>query len=85
MTIDYIFEMVDEMIDMEGDINIAGTTFSRSYILKKLDPIAYREVALGMIDSHLEDLRDDLDRLDPVEDADQVDFLNERIEELENF
>lgn len=35
-------EQYDEMLDEEGDIKVAGCTFSPSQILKELDPTAYR-------------------------------------------
>ena len=80
-----VLDMVDELLDSEGDVVIAGITFSRSQILKELDPIAYREVCLGYVSCHLEDLQDELECLDPESDADQVEFLKERIAELEEF
>ena len=80
-----ITDMVDEMLDEGGDVVIGGRTFSRSYILEQLDPIAYREVCLGYVNCHLDDLQDELQCLDPETDADQVEFLKERIAELEEF
>jgi hypothetical protein len=80
-----IIEMVDEMLDMEGDVIIGNLTFSRSAIVKRLDPIAYRVICNEMIDSHLEDLQYDLERMDPEFDADDIEFVKERIAELENF
>ena len=80
-----IREMVDELLDMDGDINIAGNIFSRSDILKSLDPTAYRILCIDTADALIEDLRDDLDRLDPVEDFDEVEDLKSRIAELENI
>ena len=77
-----VIDLVDELLDMDGDVTIAGVTFSRSYILKRLDPIAYREILLDTVNAHIEDLQDDLDRLDPVEDFDEVEELKSRIEEL---
>lgn len=85
MNVDAVNEIVDEILDSEGDIKIAGITFSRSYILKELDPIAYREVALEVISNHLEDLQHDLESLDPEEDADEVETLKALIEELEDY
>lgn len=82
---DYIAEMVDEMLDMDGDIEIAGITFRKSYILRELDPIAYREVCLNVINTRLEDLQYDLESLDPELDADEVEFIKAQIEELENY
>ena len=77
-----VYDLVDELLDMDGDINIAGNVFSRSDILKSLDPTAYREVVLDTVNAHIEDLQDDLDRLDPVEDFDEVEELKSRIAEL---
>jgi hypothetical protein len=81
---DELEDMVNEMLDMNGDVKIAGVTFSRSYILRKLDPTAYRTLCVDMADAHLEDLRDDLSRLDPVTDFDEVEELKARIAELES-
>lgn len=80
-----IIEMVDEMLDCEGDVIIGNLTFSRSAIVKRLDPVAYRVICNEMIDSHLEDLQYDLQRMDPEFDADDIEFVKERIAELENF
>ena len=80
-----IREMVDELLDMDGDINIAGNIFTRSDILKSLDPTAYRELCIDTADALIEDLKYDLDRLDPVEDFDEVEDLKFRIKELESI
>ena len=82
---DYILEMVDEMLDMEGDIKIGGITFSRSYILRKLDPIAYREIVDDIVTDQIENLSSDLQSLDPEVDADEIADLEERIAELEDL
>jgi len=37
---DMIEEMVDELLDMEGTVEVAGSVFSRSAILRELDPTA---------------------------------------------
>ena len=82
-------EMVDELLDSEGDVVIAGITFSRSQILKELDPIAYREIMLEMADSHIEDLKSDLEFLQDSdidgEHYDEIDDLKSRIRELEGI
>jgi hypothetical protein len=78
-----IMEMVDELLDMEGDVVIGNLTFSRSYIVKRLDPIAYREICNDVVSSQIEDLQYDLDRLDPEVDADEIADIKERIEDLE--
>jgi len=80
-----IIEMVDEMIDDEGDVIIGNLTFSRSEIVKRLDPVAYRIMVNEIIDSHIEDLEYDLQRMDPEFDSEDMEFVRERIAELENF
>lgn len=80
-----IYDLVDELLDMDGDINIAGNIFTRSDVLKSLDPTAYREIVLDTVNSHIEDLQYDLDRLDPELDADEIEDLKERIAELQDF
>ena len=80
-----VYDLVDELLDMDGDVIIAGNVFSRSDILKSLDPHAYREILLDTVNAHIEDLQDDLDRLDPVEDFDEVEELKSRIAELSDI
>jgi hypothetical protein len=77
-----IIEMIDEMLDMDGDLIIGNLTFSRSEIVKRLDPIAYREMALNIVNSHIEDLQYDLERSD---DPDEIETIKESIAELEDF
>ena len=77
-----VYDLVDELLDMDGDVIIAGNVFSRSDILKSLDPTGYREVVLDTVNAHIEDLQDDLDRLDPELDADEVEEIKSRIAEL---
>lgn len=78
-----IIEMVDEMIDCDGDVIIGNLTFSRSEIVKRLDPIAYRMMVNEIIDSQIEDLQYDLDRMDPELDADDIAEIHVQIVELE--
>ena len=47
---DDILDMVDEMIDMDGEVKISGSTFSRSAILREMDPVAYRNMVTDMAD-----------------------------------
>lgn len=84
MRSDDILEMVDEMLDGEGDVIIGNLSFSRSEIVKRLDPTAYRIIVNEMIDTHIEELRDDLDRLDPELDADEVEQMQGIISDLED-
>jgi hypothetical protein len=78
-----IMEMVDELLDSEGDVVIGSLTFSRSDIVKRLDPVAYREICNDVVSSQIDDLQYDLDRLDPEVDADEIADIKERIEDLE--
>jgi len=77
-----IIEMIDEMLDCEGDVVIGNLTFSRSQIVKRLDPVAYREIALDIVNSHIEDLQYDLERSD---NEDEIEYIKENIAELEDF
>ncbi len=82
-------EMVDELLDSEGDVVIGNLTFSRSQIVKELDPIAYREMLNDMADAHIEDLKSDLEFLQDSdidgEHYDEIDDLKSRIRELEGI
>ena len=80
-----IIEMIDELLDSEGDVKIGNLTFSRSEIVKRLDPIAYREIALDIVNAQIEDLEYDLQRMDPEFDSEDMEFIREQIAELENF
>ena len=77
-----IIEMIDEMLDCEGDVVIGNLTFSRSQIVKRLDPVAYREMALDIVNSQIDDLQYDLERSD---DEDEIEAIKESIAELEDF
>ena len=82
---DFVTEMVDELLDSEGEVFIGNLCYSRSEILKSVDPIAYREVCLEFVNSEIENLQYDLDRLDPELDAEEVDELTLRILALEEY
>ena len=81
---DEILEMVNEMIDCDGPVIIGNLTFYRSDIVRRLDPVAYREMVCNITDSMIEDLEYDLERLDSEVDADEIADIRERIESLEN-
>jgi hypothetical protein len=82
---DMIEEMVDELLDMDGTIEIAGSVFSRSAILRELDPTAYRMLCCDTADALIEDLKSELDYLGEDGDIDEVQDLKDRINELENI
>ena len=80
-----ILEMVNEMIDGDGPVMIGNLTFYRSDIVRKCDPVAYRIMVNEIVDSYIEDLEYDLQRMDPEFDSEDMEFIRERIAELENF
>lgn len=64
----------DDCLDAEGDVEIGCCAFSRSRILKELDPIAYRtglldfnDDRLSEIESEIEDLKSELTELENEE------------------
>ena len=83
--VEMIQEMVDEQFDIEGPIEIGNLTFNRSYIVRELDPIAYRQAMVDLADSLIEDLQYDLEQFDPEVDAEDIADIKERIEALENI
>ena len=78
-------EMVDEQFDIEGPIKIGNLTFNRSYIVRKLDPTAYRQAMVDVADTLIEDLEYDLEQLDPEADAEDIADIKERIKGLEEI
>ena len=80
-----IEEMVDDALDCDGEVEIGSLSFSRSQIVRELDPIAYRMMLTDYADSMIQDLQYDLDRLDPEVDADEIADIQERIDQLENI
>ena len=82
--VEMIQEMVDEQFDIEGPIEIGNLTFSRSYIVRKLDPTAYRQTMVDLADSLIEDLEYDLEQLDPEVNAEEIADMEDHIEALEN-
>jgi len=80
-----IEEMVDEMLDLQGDVVIGNLTFSRSSIVREMDPTAYRELCNDFADSMISDLQDELDCLDPEVDEEEIADIKERIGLLESI
>lgn len=52
-------DMFDEMLDEEGEIHIGSLTYSKSWVLKQVDPIAYRTGVNELEDSLMEDFEDE--------------------------
>lgn len=86
---DMIEEMVDDLLDSEGDVKIAGLTFSRSAIVREMDPVAYSDMCSDMADAHIDDLKEELEYLKDSdidgEHYDEIDDLQSRIRELEGI
>ena len=78
-----IVDMVDEMLNDEGPVQIGNLTFDRSEIVRRCDPLAYRIMVNEYIDSMIDDLRYDQERLDPETDMAEHQEIQERIDELE--
>ena len=78
-----IEEMVDDIFDAEGPVRIGNLTFNRSDIVREMDPVAYREAVADMADAKLSDLKDEMERLDPEVDAEEMEDIAERIDMLE--
>ena len=81
--VELIQEMLDEQFDIEGPIEIGNLTFNRSYIVRKLDPTAYRQAMVDLANSLIEDSQYDLEQFDPEVDAEDIADIKERIEALE--
>lgn len=79
-----IIDMVNDLLDEQGEVTIGNLTFSPSDILRKCDPTAYRITVNEYIDNMIADLEYDLERLDIDTDADEIEDIKERIEELED-
>ena len=57
-------EQFNELLDMDGEIEVGGVSFLPSQILRELDPIAFREGLLNYVDDegvNFDDLEDDED------------------------
>ena len=80
-----ILDMVDELLDSDGEVQIGNLLFSRSRIVKELDPTAYRIMVNEIIDSRIEDLEYDIQHLDEELDADEIADIHVMIAELQDF
>jgi len=76
-----IIEMVNDLLDEQGEVTIGNLTFYPSDILRKCDPTAYRITVNEYIDNMIQDLEYDLERTD--DEDEQVD-LKEQIAHLED-
>lgn len=82
---DDILDMVDEMLDMDGDVKIGNLSFSKSQIVKELDPTAYRMMVNDIIDSRIEELEYEIQCMDEDLDADEIADIHVMIAELQEF
>ena len=80
-----ILDMVDELLDSDGEVQIGNLLFSRSRIVKELDPTAYRIMVNEIIDSRISDLEYDIECLDEELDAEEIADIHVMIAELQEF
>ena len=76
-----IIDMVNDLLDEQGEVSIGNLTFYPSQILRECDPVAYRITVNEYIDNMIQDMEYDLERTD---DEDERTDLLERIAELED-
>ena len=81
---DEILDMVDELLDCDGEVQIGNLLFSRSRIVKELDPTAYRMMVNEIIDSRISDLEYDIECLDEELDADEIADIHVMIAEMQD-
>ena len=81
---DEILDMVDELLDSDGDVQIGNLSFSRSRIVKELDPTAYRIMVNEIIDSRISDLEYDIECLDEEADAEEIADIHVMIAEMQD-
>ena len=80
-----ILDMVDELLDSDGEVQIGNLLFSRSRIVKELDPTAYRMMVNDIIDSRIEELEYEIQCMDEDLDADEIADIHVMIAELQEF
>jgi hypothetical protein len=76
-----IIDMVNDILDEQGEVTIGNLTFYPSQILRECDPTAYRITVNEYIDNMIQDLQYDLDRTDDEYDRNH---LQAQIDELED-
>ena len=72
-------EMFDDYLNENGDVEILGLTYDPAYILKNVDPIAYRELLLNFVDD--QDKSGDSDYTDLIE---ELESLQDELADLED-
>ena len=71
-------DIYEEMLDeCYGEIDVCGYSYSASYALRELDPVAYRCGMADYYDSLSGDIENDLDGAD---DGDELDFYGFSVE-----
>jgi len=81
-----IESIVDDFLDDEYSVTIAGLEYSASRVRKEIDPIAYRQIYLDYVDTlnkedteEYHDMEEDYKNL-----SDEIESIQEQIDELEN-
>ena len=82
---------LDELLNADGPVTVAGIEFNPSYILEELDPTAYSEQFNNWVDGisleNIEEYNDLVERLEELEDslADRESDLVDYYDELETL
>ena len=81
---DYFEEAYDEVLDEGGEVNIGGFAYDPSFVLKKVDPMAYRCGLVDYVGSMKNEESDDYKTM--VEELEEMkESLREKEEELEEM
>lgn len=82
---DEVIEMYEEYLDCDGPVDVCGTLYDPSRILRELDPIAYRcglmDYTDGLEKESFEEYRELLSELEGLEN--ELELLDEDEEEEE--
>lgn len=54
------------------DVSICGMHYDPVYVLREIDPIAYRVGKADALDSYMSDVTDDLERMDEINDTTKI-------------
>ena len=74
----------DEVLDCEGDVQVAGLTFSPSQIVKEMDPTAYRCGMNDYNDSAITEINDEIEQLEAdIKEAEAEEKQEEQARALE--
>jgi hypothetical protein len=52
LALDQVEDIINEMLNEQTNVTVAGQTFSPSRVLKACDPIAYRQMVIQWADAN---------------------------------